>query len=309
MKLFTTILVLCLFMTLSRYSLAEEPEVALQKEELKSIFRECNIHINQIKRRFCLEDKSRYTPFSLLPHKPNYFLFSNNKDLHQENPALQDTEIKFQISFKSQIMTGYDRQLRLYAAYTQLSLWQMFNSHQSSPFRESNYEPELMLYWLIDQPLYGDWSLELINFGIWKHQSNGQPEATSRSWDRNYVQLTFANHPFYFDVIAWHRITEPLKAFPGDPIGDDNPDIEKYLGHGELRLMYHTGRSMIGIMHRNSLGNTHRKTWELSYSLPVDDRNRLRVYFQYFKGYGESLIDYNVERERFGIGVMLSEWL
>lgn len=309
MKTHITFLTLYLTLALSTHVVADEQTISTDKEEIKSIFKECDKIENQIKRRFCLEDKSRYTPFSLTPHKPNYFILSENKDIDQENPDYEELEIKFQISFKSQIITSHQKEWRLYFAYTQLSLWQMFNEQQSSPFRETNYEPEVMLYWLVDQPLIGSWNLELINFGLWKHQSNGQPETSSRSWDRNYLQLTFSNHPFYIDLLAWHRITEPLKAFPGDPLGDDNPDIEEYLGHGELRLMYHSGRSMVGLLYRDSMNSEHHQTYELSYSRPLDDRNRLRMYIQYFKGYGESLIDYNIERERIGVGIMLSEWL
>lgn len=306
MKMRTTILLISL---LSAFSLRAETIVSSSKEELKSIFKQCDVIQNQIKRRLCLEDKARYTPFALIPHKPNYFIISHNDGIDKENATFEETEIKFQISFKSLLYKTRQADWRLYFGYTQLSLWQMFNQEQSSPFRETNYEPELMLYWLPDYNLFGGWTLQLINFGFWKHQSNGQSQTNSRSWDRHYLQFTFTNDPVYVDLVAWQRRNEPAKAYPEDPIGDDNADIEEYLGKGELRVMYRPGKSIIGLLYRDTLDSNHRRTYELGYSYPLDDRNRLRIYAQYFKGYGESLIDYNIERERFGVGIMLSDWL
>lgn len=34
-----------------------------------------------------------------------------------------------------------------------------------------------------------------------------------------------------------------------------------------------------------------------------------RVYASYYKGYGESLLDYDYDNERFGIGIALSNFL
>ncbi|HEY8239985.1 MAG TPA: phospholipase A, partial [Kiritimatiellia bacterium] len=65
-------------------------------------------------------------------------------DAQGEDAAeLQDTEIKFQFSFKVPVwedMLGSRNSL--YAAYTQLSMWQAYNADESSPFRDTNYEPE-----------------------------------------------------------------------------------------------------------------------------------------------------------------------
>ena len=59
-------------------------------------------------------------------------------------------EAKFQLSFKADIGNQRNieflgmRTLRFWGAYTQQSQWQVLNFRNSSPFRETVYEPELI---------------------------------------------------------------------------------------------------------------------------------------------------------------------
>jgi len=101
--------------------------------------------------------------FKFEPYKPVYILFANytdniNQQPTSENPAntvpvpleLNQVELKFQLSFKTKVLqnilgkkTGGD----LWLAYTQSSRWQVYNEAQSRPFRETNYEPEIYLFY------------------------------------------------------------------------------------------------------------------------------------------------------------------
>src|SRR5690606_22212347 len=86
--------------------------------------------------------------YGIVPHRRSYLLpltyaaetGQTALDL-EDDQSLQRTEVKFQYSFKVPVASGLlleDDQL--YLAFTQLSLWQAYNRHLSSPFRETVYE-------------------------------------------------------------------------------------------------------------------------------------------------------------------------
>ena len=87
---------------------------------------------------------------------------------------------------------------------------------------------------------------------------------------------------------------------------DDNPDIEDYLGYGDLQLVYRKGRNAYSLLLRNNFSRTdNHGALKLNWSFPL--YGRLKGYVQYFNGYGESLIDYNHKQQSFGLGVSLTE--
>ena len=134
---------------------------------------------------------------TLIPHRQSYFIFreasrTNKNPFSPTNGIasysydIDPLEAKFQLSFKAEVpenVNPFSRFIRLWGAYTQQSNWQMLNSRNSSPFRASNYEPELIATYETEQGS----PLKLVNFGL-VHQSNGQAVSESRSWNRLYVQ-------------------------------------------------------------------------------------------------------------------------
>ena len=82
----------------------------------------------------------------------------------------------------------------LWAAYTQLSFWQVYNTEFSSPFRETNYEPEILLNYRTDTDLWGLRS-RFIQVGL-NHQSNGRGRPLSRSWNRFMANFGFERDDF-----------------------------------------------------------------------------------------------------------------
>ena len=148
---------------------------------------ECTPIQNFFEKRVCSEKLLRHQPFILIPYKPNYFIYSWVDNLNSQNPLFKNHEAKFQISFKVPINEHHDDTKWLwFLGYTQLSVWQMVNFDHSSPFRDTNFEPELMVSRLSNARLFG-WNLKLINFGILNHQSNGKSPPDSRSWNRSYI--------------------------------------------------------------------------------------------------------------------------
>jgi phospholipase A1 len=260
-------------------------------------------------RRLTFESENN-SPFSLIPHKPNYIIISNNLASANEQPFkdafpdrnvnFQPWETKFQLSLKVPLARGliYGNG-DLFAAYTNRSFWQQFNKAGSSPFRESDHEPEMWLSFKNDMTLFGLHN-SVIRTGL-VHQSNGQAGTLSRSWNRVYTDFIFEKGNWFFSAKPWWRIPESTKD-------DNNPDIDDYLGNFEFSGLYKMGNQNFDFMIRNNLSDSdNHGAIQLNYSFPLT--KDVKGYVQWFNGYGESLIDYNAYSNSIGVGILLSDWL
>ena len=263
--------------------------------------------------RITMERATAENPFVITPHRPNYLLpvtysfTPNDEPFTADEGRLNKAEFKFQLSFKFPLVRGlFNDRGNLFLAYTNQSYWQAYNREFSSPFRETNHEPELFLTYLADYSLLG-FDARVLQLGI-SHQSNGRGGTLSRSWNRLYADLVFERGNFAFSLKPWYRIPESRKDSPTDATGDDNPDIEDYMGYGEFRLAYKHGGHALSLMLRSNLSRSEpRGAVELGWSFPLT--RTLKGYAQYFNGYGESLIDYDAHIRRIGIGIALTDWL
>ncbi|MES9991899.1 MAG: phospholipase A [Candidatus Thiodiazotropha sp.] len=259
--------------------------------------------VSLVEKRIQEEIKTRSNPFVLSPHKQNYLLLASyndkpNYEVYNTPPSEFDrVEMKFQLSFKMPVVESlFDTRADLYAAYTNLSFWQAYNRDISSPFRETVHEPELFLAIPNDWSLFG-WRNSLQQYGV-VHQSNGQGGFLSRSWNRVYANFIFEKDDFLVGFKPWYRLAED---------NDDNPDIDDFLGSYELRGIYKRENQTYSLLLRNLFDSESRQTMQLDWSFPL--YGRWRGYLQYFNGYGESLIEYNVKSHRLGFGVQLTDWL
>lgn len=258
-----------------------------------------------LEKRISDEKKISSARFSIIPHKPGYIMPITYSHKPNQVPytttglELENEEFKFQFSFKIPIGHGiFGDNSQLYFGYTQLALWQAFNTDQSSPFRETNHEPELFVTFNTDFKLFG-MTNRLINIGI-GHQSNGQSGVLSRSWNRVYLDMQLEKGNFLLSVKPWWRM-------PEDPVDDNNPDIEDFMGHFVVTAAHRKGDHVVSLMLRNNLHADNRGAAQLDWTIPVD--GKLNAYVQIFEGYGESLIDYNARISRIGIGFSLASWL
>lgn len=212
---------------------------------------------------------------------------------------LEREEAKYQISFKVPLFTGMlDDRTTLWFGYTQKSFWQVYNRDDSAPFRETNYEPEIFMRYQTDFKI-GKGTLNSVTVGF-NHQSNGQSEPRSRSWNRIIASAAYSYDRWLFIVQPWYRIPENSE--------DDNADIERYLGYANYTTVYKLSEDRTFSLNlRNNLRSDNKTSVEFGYSFPMGDT--VKGFFQYYNGYGESLIDYNHRIERFGIGIMLNDWL
>ncbi|WP_299677463.1 phospholipase A [uncultured Dokdonia sp.] len=253
--------------------------------------------------------------FKIIPYKPVYILFANyttaiNNSPASDNPLntvrsrteFSNTELKFQLSFKSRAvknLLGDKIGGDLWIGYTQSSRWQLYSANISRPFRETNYEPELMLVFHTPYQILGFEGV-LSGIGI-NHESNGRSNPFSRSWNRVVLQ-------FGWERPSWSIILRPWWRLPEDAIEDNNPDIEDYVGRTEVLTVFSKGRHNISMIARHSLrgGNRNRGSIKLDYSFQLLDNLQLQT--QVFHGYGENLIDYNHKQTTFGLGISLTQW-
>jgi len=265
-----------------------------------------------VSERLRQDKRNVLAPFTLMAHKPNYILLAAynssgydpevyREQYRESSIELDDTEAQFQISIKTPLAIDLFDKFDIYAAYTNRSFWQVYNDDISSPFRETNHEPEI---WAQFNP---NW--EFLGFtntanalGV-VHQSNGQGGVLSRSWNRVFANVIVEKENLALSFKPWYRI-------PEDDKNDDNPDITDYLGHYELRGAYKWGEHVFSAMSRNNLESGFSKgAVELGWSFPLGSYPYMKGYVQYFSGYGESLIDYNQYTNRIGVGVALTDWL
>ena len=217
------------------------------------------------------------------------------------------TEMVFQLSAKWRVFDT-----NVYLAYSQKSFWQWINGQESSPFRETNYDPEIFYRWIPDAKKYNHWGAD-VGF---EHESDGkgytppdpvtgQPTNLSRSWNRVYLAAFQAKGKGLAYLKFWYRIPEDEASSPTNQAGDDNPDIEDFLGYGDFTYSRQIGGDQLLTALVRGNPTTNKGAIQVTWSVPSNNHS---VFWaaSVFNGYGESLTFYNRSITRVMLGIMLA---
>ena len=279
--------------------------------QAQSVFKDKVAHKTMVA-RWELDSTSARGTFLVTPYKSIYalpFAWSSNineqpnsgngsPDYITPTTDYDTIEMKFQLSFKTKFLQGFLwGHADLWVAYTQVSHWQIYNSDLSRPFREINYEPEIILNFPVQLKFLG-FNTRMIGVAL-NHESNGKSVPDTRSWNRVvlYAGLERTNWNIY--IRPWYVIPDSKR---------DNPDISDYIGNGDVTVIYSKNRSVYTLegSHNFNFKGQMRGGATFSWSYPI--QGNLKGHLQLTHGYGNSLIDYNNNQTTLGIGVSLIEW-
>ena len=248
-----------------------------------------------------------HNPMYLMPvwynSSPNYAPSSPTRGsaLQERFSDQKRIETKMQVSFKSKIAEDlFKSRADLWFGYTQKSDWQIYNQgRRSAPFRNTDYEPEIFITQPVKSRLPWGGRLRMLGVGF-AHQSNGQSRPESRSWNKVYAMAG----------MEWGKLTVIprvwMRLFDSSGKDNDNPDLTKYLGYGDVKLQYrlndkHNFSTTLRYNPKSGYGAA-----EAAYTFPI--KGKLQGVVRGFHGYGESLIDYNHKQSGIGFGLMFNGW-
>jgi phospholipase A1/A2 len=264
--------------------------------------------------------------FGLRGYKPLSLMWSTANDVntqpsspqanHTATTALnyQRFENLIQLSVRTKVAKGLlvsdgTQKDALWFGYTQKSFWQIFNTELSRPFRATDHEPEIMYIYPTNRVLAAGWNWRYAGLSL-NHQSNGQTLPLSRSWNRAIV-MAGADHANGSRIEAklWRRLPEAAAD-------DDNPDIQDFVGRGELSGLWAlTPKTSLGLSMRHALKAGGKGSVQIDWLQQPSNSTQalgvaagLRYHVQLFSGYGDSITDYNHKRTALRVGVSLVDW-
>lgn len=243
---------------------------------------------------------------------------------------------RFQFSFKYRVFEHgitaepwwKDLGRDIYVAYTQTSIWDL--DAFSKPFYDTSYKPTIFLLHDLERQPGSPWTFSL-QAGA-QHESNGKgggaaptPSSTGLISATNAIRHPFdsrsLNTLYVIPQVRWNdddgHFFSARARFSTYFQEDENPDIARYRGYAELTLRggFDRGPQLSALLRGKSDGHGSVEfnfTWPANQTPLLKHIDFLRslggyAQIQYFNGYGESLLDYDVRRRdqlRFGLMIV-----
>jgi len=229
----------------------------------------------------------------------NSYRLSRHKDIYA---MIGSPDTKIQVSLKYQI-TSY---LNLYFGYTQTMFWEI--TKNSAPFKDIAFNPDL--FYRIDCPKVK--FIKAFDIGLFEHKSNGKDGPDSRSWSGSYLKLytmtKFSDWSFNWDT-KFYWFYDHLQ------MDKTNRDIAEFAGFWDSRVSFINYYDDLKTIDRISLyfdifpGGKYAQRWnkggqELGLKFRMGNGQFYpSLFFQFYHGYNESLLDYNVEHTSYRLGI------
>src|SRR5690606_28087002 len=170
-------------------------------------------------------------------HEENYFyLYSHISPRPSESSKSGETQFQLSVKFSPLRFNGGELSL----AYTQKAFWQIYDTDNSRPFRETNYNPEIFLR-------YGPKNL-FMDLG-YEHESNGKSDPDSRSWDTAYLKVSFVSRNFKMALKSWMVVDEDKYGAKEE---ERKHSMKDYYGYHSLEAGFLTGTTILKLYGRKN---------------------------------------------------------
>jgi phospholipase A1 len=235
-------------------------------------------------------------------YRPNYFLFGDKQD-----------QVLFQFSFRYNLWPD-DSRVQVFMGYTQRSWWRLYDFEGSSPFAESNYNPELLVRIRYrTSPIVDGFDQLLLGYA---HESNGQDGLRSRGWDRLFIEQRFVRFfgPVSLDSPALRVYLRLWWIFATD---ETNRDIADFAAPGVVIADLSSGTTPAGTFELELMAGKGGYNFDFDRGYlqagvrwvpPWPDWVRLTpgLYIQGWVGTMQSLERYNISDEAVRVGVFFN---
>jgi outer membrane phospholipase A len=257
-------------------------------------------------------------------YEPIYFVVGNDDDVGYNAKFQISVDFKFFCAegdagkgvIESDQRSMLSRLSEVHLGFSQTSVWDL--SELSSPFRDSSYRPRLFYRLITEKPASDNWLAEL-DAGF-AHESNGKAEEESRSLNLLFVRPKWS---FGLGSGGTQELNVQPMIYGYTSVGDNNQDIADYRGYVDLHLEYLWGPvDAAGVrrddpwmlwtdLRKGKRSNSGSAEVNLAVPyrvVPLLDKLRGWLMLQYFYGYGETLLEYNVKDDpqyRIGFAVVI----